>query len=589
MIIFRQRLDYAILSGRSLFIYAFLLILILLLGACDDGNNVLSGDIAPDDTPGDTSSDKSPPDFGSGPTVAMAPNPDTPLAGLLEFTTNEPAKATVVISNAGLVNTNALGSGVREWTIESDDFVTEHSIILLGFTPAQTFDIGVLITDEAGNETELQQNLVVSTDPLPDGFPQIQVESKPEMMEPGVTIFPVRGSGANSQFGGAIVAVDETGQVVWYRHNFQDIAFGDVRRMSNGNLLYNDSFTNIVEINMLGDVVNEWKTLRSNVLEPESLILDTEYVHHEVFEMTNGNFLVLGVELRVIDNYPSSDSDPFAPLETATVAGDTVVEFTPDGTVVNEWSFLDMLDPFRIAYNSLGGFWNARFPEIEGGTRDWSHGNAVIHDPIDNSIIVSLRHQDAVVKFSRETGELIWILGPHENWDMNLFGGFLLEPVGEDFLWQYHQHAPMITPEGNILLFDNGNFRASPFDEQLPATENFSRAVEYSINEDTREVTQVWEYGQFVDEPLYAPFIGDADYLPQTGNVLISFGGVTGDEEGNPTDVIGSGSKTAVHLIEVTHTEPAEKVFELTIVDPTPELANGWTTYRAERLPSLYP
>jgi len=138
------------------------------------------------------------------------------------------------------------------------------------------------------------------------------------------------------------------------------------------------------------------------------------------------------------------------------------------------------------------------------------------------------------------------------------------------------------------VLYDNGNYKATPFDPKLPATENFSRAVEYSINEDTKEVTQVWEFGEFDDPVRYAPFIGDADTQPLTGNVLITHGGVTTDAEGIPSDSIPT-SKTSVYLIEVTHTTPGEKVFELSIVDTTPETANGWTTYRSERLPSLYP
>jgi len=250
-----------------------------------------------------------------------------------------------------------------------------------------------------------------------------------------------------------------------------------------------------------------------------------------------------------------------------------IVEFARDGTIVNEWSMLDLLDPFRLGYSSDGGFWNGFYQDNfdeNGVSRDWSHGNAVIHDPADDSIIVSLRHQDAVVKFSRQTGELRWILGPHENWDLQ-FGEFLLTPLSDEdekFFFQYHQHAPKITDEGTIILYDNGNFRASPFDPTLPNADLFSRAVEYDINELTMEVEKVWEYGQFEDEIIFTPFVGDADSLPETGNVLITFGGIQ-----SPTG-------TSARLIEVTRTTPAEKVFDLSIAS---------LQYRSERLPSLYP
>ncbi len=181
-----------------------------------------------------------------------------------------------------------------------------------------------------------------------------------------------------------------------------------------------------------------------------------------------------------------------------------------------------MLDTTRIGYNSL-----TKRPVGSLGY-DWAHVNAVINDPRDDSIIISLRQQDALVKFSRSTGDLKWILGPHANWSSK-FQPFLLTPIGEPFEWQYHQHSPTITPSGTILLFDNGNFRASPFDgtTTTPDSKNYSRAVEYAIDEQNMEIRQVWEYGKNMAKPLYAGWIGDANWMKTTGNVLITFGGTS--------------------------------------------------------------
>ena len=574
MNVLKQQIVWDALSRkyRSLF-YSFLLLSCFVVSGCDDKGNILSP------------VDDDPPGIVSGPTVALSQ--DAPLAALLRLTTDEPAEVTVdVTSNS--VETSSVTDTSRDFSVHSDGFTTEHAITLLGFHPAASYVIRVTLTDEAGNDTVLDDALGVTTAPLPVGFPPIHVESTPELMEPGVTLFPVRASGANLAFGSVFVAVDESGEVVWYRR-FDSIGYGDIRRISNGDLLFIRDDATITEINMLGDIVREWHTTRKQDPAPGSIPVNVPVFHHEVFEMDNGDFLVLSIDLREFENYPTSDSDPAAPLGTAVLAGDMVVEFSPaDGAVVNEWRLLNLLDPYRIGYDSLGPFWNTVFPEIEGGVKDWGHANAVIQDPSDDSIIVSLRHQDAVVKFSRQTGQIIWILGTHNNWDPVRFGSFLLNPVGDPFLFQYHQHAPEVTEAGTILLYDNGNYKATPFDVKLPATENFSRAAEFSINEDTKQVTQVWEFGEFDDPVRYAPFIGDADMQPLTGNVLITHGGVTTDAEGLPTDNIFA-AKTSVYIIEVTHTTPGEKVFELSIVDPTPETANGWTTYRAERLPSLYP
>jgi hypothetical protein len=55
-----------------------------------------------------------------------------------------------------------------------------------------------------------------------------------------------------------------------------------------------------------------------------------------------------------------------------------VAEVRLDGTVVATWSLLDLLDPYRIGYNSTNGFWNLHYAPLAAVTRDWSHGNAVV-------------------------------------------------------------------------------------------------------------------------------------------------------------------------------------------------------------------
>jgi hypothetical protein len=192
-----------------------------------------------------------------------------------------------------------------------------------------------------------------------------------------------------------------------------------------------------------------------------------------------------------------------------------------------------------------------------------------------------------VFKFSRTTGELVWILGPHDNWPAE-FDPYLLLPIGSPFRWQFHQHAPMITGEGTLLLYDNGNFRASPFDgqPQVPDSENFSRAVEYEINENTMSVRQVWEFGEHIAETLYTGLIGDADWQPTNGNVLLTFGAVsyTGGVAGADIDR----GEWYARIVEVTDDEVPVTVFDLSLYDDSDPAARI-RIFRSERIPSLYP
>jgi arylsulfate sulfotransferase len=247
--------------------------------------------------------------------------------------------------------------------------------------------------------------------------------------------------------------------------------------------------------------------------------------------------------------------------------------------LLNSWQLIDMLDPVRIDYLCF------LVPQLFGV--DPEHANAIIESPSDDSLIVSLRNQDAIVKFSR-AGQITWILGPPENWGAE-WQPYLLTPVGAPFEWNYGQHAPSITPQGTLLFYDDGNFRAEPFDSPVANQDNYSRAAEFSIDETNMQVSQVWEFSDTNDDRLFTGAVGNASWLPQTSNVLVTFGYVS-YENGAPPDPIATNA-TVVRLKEVTHDPVPTVVFDLEMSDPfnTNPNSTGYMVYRSHRIPDLYP
>ena len=509
----------------------------------------------------------------------LTPSESVPLAAQVTFRTDRPTTVELEIDD-----------GQQSWTVATRVASSDsHVVPILGLRPDRTHMVRVMVIDDRGRRFT-SGILEVETDPLPEDFPPIDVRiSNPTRMEPGVTMFePTYRSMDNEEVDDHfLVAIDAVGEVVWYYRAEHPVS--DARRLQNGNLLYRTGRAGpLYEIDMLGNRVSEWHTNRTpdDQVAPDSIYVDTDTLHHETFETRSGNIVAISTELRTYDNYPTSDSLVDAPSAVSEVLGDVIIEFNPQGEVLREMLLLDFLDPYRIGYNSLdwGGGWRVLFPQEEETypRRDWAHANAVILDASERYAIVSLRHQDAVVKIDWHNEELVWILGNHNGWAPQ-WQDYLLQPKGE-LLWPYHQHAPMITPTGTILLFDNGNYRASPFEEPMPPSESFSRAVEYQIDEETMEVSEVWSYGKPGDESFFARFLGDADWMPLTGNVLINYGGLVSDETGQP--IVDGPGHNWVRILEVTRDDPSEEVFELVIDDEPPR---GWSVYRAERLPSLYP
>jgi arylsulfate sulfotransferase len=476
---------------------------------------------------------------------------NAPLAGTLRLTTDVASRVSVAVDD-----------GYGSWQRNFYDFGTTHSVPLLGFKPNRTHQITVTAYDRQQNQDTPVQPIIFVTDPLPANFPNIVLlQSDPASMEPGYTLFRV---GVHNELYWYVVIVDSSGEVVWYN---VAPSTADVRRLDNGDL-FMPWKTNFVEMNLLGQIVNSW-------VVPTNLPINL----HDGVPTDHGTILYLSDAVEVVTNYPSSMTNSNAPRTTANVRYQKVVEISAtNATVLNTWPPINLLDPRRISYLIVSS----------SGSWDSEHSNAVIEDSSDNSIIVSMCMQNAVVKFSRATGQLRWILGPPANWGP-AWQPYLLTPVGNPFVWQYGQHAPILTPQGTLIMHDNGNYRASPFAPIVSITNYYSRAVEYSINEQTMQVSQVWDYGRTnVAERLYSDHEGNAEPLPMTGNVLIDFAAVSYDNGKAPSSF--GVTATMSRITEVTHDVVPQIVFDLGIS----MYANSSVTYkdcsvyRSHRIPDLY-
>ncbi|MEM9658437.1 MAG: aryl-sulfate sulfotransferase, partial [Planctomycetota bacterium] len=405
------------------------------------------------------------------PSIALQPS--APLAGLLEFSTDVPTTARFRVRSAD-----------EEWIVDSTLPKTEHAIPVLGLAPDTAYIIDQLqLRESSGPRQTMDVALETATSPLPQNFINIDVPTSiPDRMEPGFTLFEARDTRP------ATVFVDERGTVRWYLDGTTLI---DGSLQPNGRLLgrvrNSERQSEIREYDLLGNLVAAWHPAGATGSLGSVLVEGVNVFHHDQQRLPNGNFLVLDQADLTIDSFPTSDTDRHAPTESRIVRQDVIHEFTPAGEVINSWSLIDMLDPVRIGYGVV------RRPPAP---QDWSHANAVVYDASDDSIIVSVRHQDAVIKFDKSTGDLKWILGTHEAWGPQ-FRRYLLTPVGgDDFEWPFHTHSPQILPDDpsapfepddpdtlTLLIHDNGNERAIPFDPALADEENYTRAVEYRINE----------------------------------------------------------------------------------------------------------
>lgn len=214
---------------------------------------------------------------------------------------------------------------------------------------------------------------------------------------------------------------------------------------------------------------------------------------HDVRILRNGNYLVLGTKPRTVDMSKIVEGGKVNAL-----VGDALLEEQrADGTVVWSWNSKDHVDILDVTSDI----------DLRGGTVDYIHVNSVVEDS-DGHYLISARHFDEVIKIHRTSGAIIWRLGGTAS-KRNQFRW--LNDTTNDFCGFSHQHTISRTAANRLLLFDNGNLK----------NPEYSRAVEYEVDESAKTIRRIWQYRPPVD--IVTRSMGSVERLPN-GGTLIGWG-----------------------------------------------------------------
>ncbi len=359
----------------------------------------------------------------------------------------------------------------------------------------------------------------------------------------------------------AAIAIGRDGGIFWHKEfNF---CLMDCRLSKQETLLLMATDGRALEINLKGEIIHQWYCRN---LFPEGLDgtpLEISKLHHVLGETLDGNIMSLSIQHHEM-NTPDTNWTHYM--------ADTVVVFNRAGLIVTEISLAEILDPKRFCHGAKAPYW-----AIQGwpNTKDWTHGNCIIQDPTDGGFLLSLRHQDCVVKLS-ENGELNWILGDPSGWEGRWFNKVLTIKGGRPF---YHQHDLSFTSKGDLMLFDNGTASAVPPNPEQPIEKRQSFALSYSIDPKLMIANETWRYGG--NDLPYSHYVSGVCELPN-GNRFIACTGICEDLDGNRVEVppMGVGN---IELIEVT--PDGERVFHAVLKDSSAKPDNGWNGFRPEYLP----
>lgn len=316
---------------------------------------------------------------------------------------------------------------------------------------------------------------------------------------------------AKGAYTGYLMMTNDTGGVLKYKKI--TVSAYDLTIQPNGQMTFMKGTSGYI-------LDNDW-----NIIDSVSCQNGYKLDIHEFLILPNGHYLVEAYDPQYIDMSKIVTNG----IPNARVSGVVIQELDRNKNLVFQWRTWDHFK-FEDSYQSM-----------TGANVDLFHMNAMFLDS-DGNLICCFRHSSELTKINRTTGEIIWRMGGKNNQFT-----FIGENEANAPNYFSYQHDVERLPNGNLTLFDNGN-------QHKPA---FSRGVEYTLNEDTKTATLVWECRH--DSDIYASAMGSFQRL-ENGNTLIGWGSA------------GSSGKA-----QITEFRPDKSVaMEITV-------PSGYSVYRARK------
>lgn len=343
---------------------------------------------------------------------------------------------------------------------------------------------------------------------LPPGFPEIKIH-KNTNPSPGYMVFNT------FQFGNPLanynVITDNSASVVKY-HKPLPAGF-DFKLQPNGLFSYAMPIALGSKYQQGPFLVQNFYVafvlLDSNFKMVDQIQMKNGYLAdlHEFVIQPNGHYLMMAYHEIPFDMSKYVEGgDPNAVVVTTILQ-----ELDKDKNCIFEWSSLNHLDLFDT------------YDDLQKKSIEHAHGNSIFIDT-DGNMILSNATTNDIIKIDMVSGEVLWRLGGKKNQFK-----FINEREENAPLYFSLQHDAHKIDNGNLLFFDNGFMRQN----------KYSRAVEYKIDEDKKEVELVWEYRSNPD--IFAVAMGSAR-RQKNGNTLINWGLMASQYQRNFTEVDTNGN-----------------------------------------------
>ncbi|HEY2460737.1 MAG TPA: aryl-sulfate sulfotransferase [Candidatus Acidoferrum sp.] len=441
--------------------------------------------------------------------------------------------------------------GLTTWTQPTTQAGAAVSLFVAGMRASTLYHMRGVVQFSDGTQF-MDADRTFTTAALPAAkIPTITATTTPGMTpQPGIEILDIT---TTTQF--PVAATDLSGNIIWtYDPGLPNqVEVNPIKLLPNGHFLLNfsgpladGSDSVIQEVDLSGTLIWQMTVAQLNTALSAATCsgcnITVTGTHHDFVLLPNGHLIVLAGLEKSISGV------------TGPVTGDVIIDLDQNHKPVWIWNEFDHLDINRRPF---------MFP-------DWTHTNAILYSPDDGNLIISIRHQNWLLKIDYNNGagagDILWHLG--------FQGDFALQGVTDPTdpsNWFFAQHGPSFVTANtsgkfSLVLFDNGDDRVFPSGVTCGTTGQppclFSTVPQIDLDESAKTATISFHpTAQF-----YSFFGGNAEVL-KNGNVEFD------EASTNSTATAGS-------IFEITKTSTPQTVWRMDV---------STSLYRGFRLPSLYP
>jgi len=413
-----------------------------------------------------------------------------------------------------------------------------------------------------GNVTYTDMDHTFTTGTLPSGvIPPITATTTTGMTpQSGVELLDLVSLVPTTQ--DQVVVTDLNGNVLWTYNPGSTAPAGaapaPIKLLPNGHFLIDFEVINstgealnsdIQEVDLAGNIIWQLSAAQLNQKLASATCAECDVsiiaTHHDFVLLPNGHLIVLAHTQKVVSG--------------VTVTGDVIIDLDQNHNPVWAWNEFNHLDINRRPYS---------YP-------DWTHTNAILYSPSDGDLIISIRHQNWLIKIDYNngvgSGDIVWHLGYQGDFTLLNADG---SADNNDADWFYAQHGPSFTTTNtsgkfSLGLFDNGDDRGVSVVvggtcgvAGQPAC--YSTIPLLNLDETAMTATLAFH----PTTPNYSFFGGNAEVL-KNGDVEYDECAATAPPAENAT------------IYEVTQASSPQTVWQMQVA--------GQYAYRAMRIPSLYP